>query len=221
MCKRKFLKSVFIGVVCCGFPGAAALASSVSYPTEVYVTESSGVLMIDGKDRHSEVKIKVRLDAPQRSAFDFGFMNDGLYVPMTGKSHTRGGYTFASGTVVDFALRNSGVDRLFGTADDLVYHLSDSANYAQQTYFKSVMSSKSRNPTVTQDYFRDLLLSWDLDLDGKPDVHTLLEFKRGKYDGMMPAPAAVPLPAALWLFGSGLLGLALTARHRNKVVRRG
>lgn len=106
-------------------------------------------------------------------------------------------------------------------ASMLVYHLSDSANYALQTYFKPVKSSKSRNPTVTQVYFQDLRLSWDLDLDGKPDVHTLLEFKRGKYDGMMPAPAAVPLPAALWLFGSGLLGLGLTVRHRNKVVRKG
>ena len=222
MCKQKFLKSVLIGVVCCGFHGTAALASSVPYLTEVYVTESAGVLMIDGKDRYSKVKIKVRLDAPQRRTFDFGFMNDGLYVPITGRSHARGGYTFAGGTVVDFALRNSGADRLFGTADDLVYHLSDSANYAQQIYFKPVESSKSRNPNVTHDYFRDLLLSWDLDLDGKPDVHALLEVRRGKYDGMMPAltPAAVPLPAALWLFGSGLLGLGLTVRHRNKVVRR-
>ena len=85
MCKQKLLKSVLIGIVCCGFPGTAALASSVSYATEVYVTESSGVLMIDGKDRHSKVKIKVRLDTPQWRTFDFGFMNDGLYVPITGK----------------------------------------------------------------------------------------------------------------------------------------
>ena len=217
MRKRQFLKSVLIGAVCCGFPGTAVLASSVSIPTEVLVAESSRVLMVDGKDRHSKVKIKVRLDVPQRSVFDFGFMNDGLYVPMTGKSHTSGSYTFAGGTVVDFALRNRGVDHLFGTPDDLVYRLSDSANYALQTYFKAVKSSKSRNPTVTQVYFQDLRLSWDLDLDGKPDVHSLLEFKRGKYDGMMPAPAAVPLPAALWLFGSGLLGLGLTVRHRNAV----
>ena len=221
MCERQFLKSILIGAVCCGFPGTAALASSVSLPTEVYVTESSRVLMVDGKDRHSKVKIKVRLDAPQRSAFDFGFMSDGLYVPVTGMSRTRGRYTFAGGTVVDFALRNRGVDRLFGTPDDTIYRLSDSANYALQTYFKPVKFSKSRNPKVTQIYFRDLRLSWDLDLDGKPDVRTLLEFKRGKYDGMMPAPAAVPLPAALWLFGSGLLGLGLTVRHHNKVARKG
>lgn len=221
MCnKLRLLKLILIGAAVCGFPDIAARAHSVSIPSESLVNAASKVQLIDGIDRDSRVTIKAWLDAPQRSVFDFGFMNDGLYVPMTGKSHTRGGYTFAGGSVVDFALRDRGVDSLFGTPDDVVYRLSDSADYARQTYYKPVKSSKSRNPTVTQVYFRDLRLNWDLDLDGKPDVRTWLEFKRGKHDGMMPAPAAVPLPAALWLFGSGLLGLGLklTVRHRNQVV---
>ena len=33
-----------------------------------------------------------------------------------------------------------------------------------------------------------------------------------------PAPAAVPLPAAVWLFGSGLLGLVGVARRRRDKV---
>jgi hypothetical protein len=69
---------------------------------------------------------------------------------------------------------------------------------------------------VTQVYFQDLRLSWDLDLDGKPDARAMLEFKRGKYDGMMPAAAAVPVPGAMWFLGSGLLGLAVVARRAGR-----
>jgi hypothetical protein len=32
----------------------------------------------------------------------------------------------------------------------------------------------------------------------------------------LPAPAPVPIPGAIWLFGSGLLGLAVVARRRSK-----
>ena len=36
------------------------------------------------------------------------------------------------------------------------------------------------------------------------------------YDGFVPTPAAVPVPAAVWLFGSGLLGLVGIARRKKK-----
>jgi hypothetical protein len=32
----------------------------------------------------------------------------------------------------------------------------------------------------------------------------------------LPAPAVVPIPAAAWLFGSGLMGLAAIARRKKK-----
>lgn len=218
--KQQSLKLILVGAAIGGFPGTAAWACSIPVSSELIVNAPSGVLMVDGKDRHSRVKIEVRLDAPERSVFDFGFANDGLYTPITDGLHSRGRYIFAGGAVVDFALRRSGADRLFGTPDDLVYRLSDGAGYARQTYFKPVKSSKSRNPAVTQVYFQDLRLSWDLDLDGKPDVRAVLESKRGKYDGMTPAPAAVPVPAAMWLFGSGLLGLAAMLRRAGKGQRK-
>jgi hypothetical protein len=34
------------------------------------------------------------------------------------------------------------------------------------------------------------------------------------YEGAIINPSAVPVPAALWLFGSGLLGLVGVARRR-------
>ena len=35
-------------------------------------------------------------------------------------------------------------------------------------------------------------------------------------DSFVPTPAAVPVPAAVWLFGSGLLGLVGIARRKKK-----
>lgn len=210
--KQQPLKLILVGAGICGFPGAAAWACSVSVPSELSVNSPSEVLLVDGADRNSSVTIKAWLDTPNRSEFDFGFMNQGAYVPITGKSHTKGTYTFAGGSIVDFALRYSGPDGLFGTPDDQIYRLSDSAGYAREHYVETIRAAKSRHPKVSQSYYRDLRLSWDLNLDGKPDAYTWLEFKSGRYDGMLPAATAVPLPGTLLFFGSGLLGLAATLR---------
>lgn len=216
MCnKQRFLKLLVVSITIGGFPGMAAWAHSVPVSSKSVVNSPSRILMIDGKDRNSRVKVKARLDVPEWGAFDFGFMQDSLYTLITDKPKNQGGYVFAGGTVVDFALRNYGADRLFGTTDDLIYRLSDDANYVRETFSKPVKSSKSQNPTLTQEYFRDLRLGWDLDLDGKPDAYAWLKIKGEKYDGMMPA-TAVPAPAAVWLFGSGLVGLAVATRRAGK-----
>lgn len=218
MCKQRFLKVLIVGTAFCGFPGIPAWAHSVPMAPPLVVNSPSEVLMIDGKDRNSRVKIRVQLDAAEWCAYDFGFMDDGSYTSITGRAKPRGGYTFMGGSVVDFALRNYGADRLFGTPDDLIYRLSDGADYAREIFFRPVEPSLSKNPSLTQKYFRDLRLGWDLDLDGKSDVYSWLEIKRGEYDGMMPVPAAapVPVPGAVWFFGSGLLGLALVARRAER-----
>ena len=216
MRNQKFLPSlIFTVAINGGFSIHDIQASSVS-PSELFVNDPAQVLMVDGKDRDSNVSIRVRLDSPNRSAFDFGFIRNDSFLAITGKSRKQGDYTFAGGSIVDFALRNKGGDGLFGTADDLIYRLSDSAGYVSQHYFAAIDPARSLHPVVTEPYYQILSLNWDLNLDGRVDAHALLKIRGSKYDGMMPASMAVSIPGASWLLGSGLAVLGVTAQRRKR-----
>jgi hypothetical protein len=216
MCNKKVRrKMILTAAAVCGFPYSAAHACSVWDVPGLSVDDPLPVMMIDGADRNSKVKIEVRSDYPKKSGFDFGFVSEGLYTPITGKSRVRGSYAFAGGTVVDFALRNWGTDRRFGTADDLVYSLSDGANYAEQRYLAFAKPPKFRHPKTNPGDYRELRLDWDLDRDGKTDIETWIEAKRSRHDGMAPTAAPVPVPSTMWFFGSGLLALGAALRRRS------
>jgi len=216
MRNQKILRSLIFTVA---FGGGFSIhdvrASSVS-PSELYVNDSLKVLMVDGVDRNASVSLLARLDTPARSTFDFGFIRNDGFLSITGKSRKKGHYTFAGGSIVDFALRSKGGDGLFGTSDDLIYRLSDNAGYASQHYFAAIDPGKSHHPVVTEPYYQILSLDWDLNLDGLADAHALLKIRGSKYDGMMPASVAVSLPSASWLLGSGLAVLGVTARRRKR-----
>lgn len=180
---------------------------------------ASLVQLIDGKDKNDTVAIRASImqgsrnrgKQSQGSHFDFGFMNGDSFVALTGYCDSNGIHDFSAGTAVDFALRQYGSDGKSGTGDDMIYRLSDSAGYATQTYFGWTRPDKSRNPVVPDDYFRGVRISWDLDLDDKTDIRTLIVTNgHSRFDGLRPANSAapVPIPAALWLMASGLLGLA-------------
>ncbi len=211
---RRINKTIFAlmgGVVFYGFFPQGAHACSVSLDS-LFVGDPNMVWMVDGKDRDATVTIRAWLDSPDRAAYDFGFMSGNAYVPITGKTHNVGAYTFAGGVPVDFALRTIGTDGVFGTPDDGIYRLSDAVSHASQRYFARIDPTSARNPTVENVYYRYLLLNWDLNQDGRSDARVLLETVASRYDGMSPAIAAVPQPTAVWLFASGLLGLVGAAR---------
>ena len=192
--------------------GMLLLASPLSGAFALTVDGPGMVLMIDGTDSNITVDVTaIDLTFPL-TAYDFGFVTGSGYTKITSLA---GSWTFNGGDIVDFALRNRGLDTIFGTGDDVIYSISNPLDYANQTYLFPIAPSYSQNPVVSSPYYRSLALTWDLDLNGVADTGFDLSVTTplGSYDGMTP----VPLPAAAWLFGSGLLGLgAFMRRHRRQ-----
>lgn len=176
-------------------------------PPTLLIDQPGLVLMVDGKDHDSQVRLDIRVRA-NSAGLDFGFMSGDSFSSLLGDCCRKTDAAFAGGVMVDFAVRSQG-------GENQIFRLSDLADYADQYYSGWIKPSNSRNPGVLDPYYSSLLMIWDLDHDGITDLRVTLN-SRQPLDGLQFVPAApVPLPAAAWLFGSGLVGLAALARRRR------
>jgi len=195
--KRLGIAIVMAVLIWCFIPSPVRAALIVTAPGPVEI--------IDGTDSGpGVVTFNIDLTLPL-AGYDFGLMNGANFVPIAlapmGPSSLYGTYTFSGGDLVNFALES--------TSTNTIYTIADPANYATQLYYNPIDPSHSVNPVVTTPYYNTLLLEWNL-MGGSfdPTIDPMLTLTQAinPFDGM--APAVVPLPASVLLFGSGLLGLA-------------
>lgn len=192
--------------------GNAALAAGI--PVEVVINQPGMVYMAAGKGHDSGVSLQVSGKWSRSAGYQFGYVAGSIFSPIINGDGAKHNLSFQDGTSVDFAVRNKGDDGMFGTTDDTLFRLADAAGYAVQMYSDpNHQGSTSGSPV---DYSK-LTLRWDINSDDANDLSVLL--KSTTCDtGMHFAPATpVPVPAALWLLGSGIVGLTTFLRRRKTV----
>lgn len=205
----KFFRPLFCIIVM--LPGLAVEAGATILEPALLVEQPGLVLFVDGADRGSQVRTFNFDWTFPADRLDFGFVENAGFTPIAlrpaGPASIFGTYTFTGGQLVDFALRDRHTGQWFT--------ISDPRNFATQYYFSEVHPSHSRNPVVTNPYYNALILQWDLaamGLDGHKPFGFTMTSTQNVWDGMQP----VPLPAAAWLFASGVAALVGARRPTNK-----
>lgn len=202
--KRFAAVAIGAGMLCGGLFPAVASALDVAGP--------GLAMIIDGNDPGDHVAT-FNIDATMRPRdYDFGFVDASGFTPIalnpSGPASLFGSYTFDGGTLVDFALRNN--------TSGSIYSIADPNDYANQIYLDPIDPSFSSHPPVSFTYYNTLVLQWDLDNNGSTDAGFTITSAVDPHDGFAPAP--VPIPASLFLFGSGIISLIGLARTRYSAV---
>lgn len=181
------------------------------------VSDPSLVLLIDG-NRDTDTTVELRSVKRDNIAtgmatltnYDIGYVSGGSFTPIPKWMD------FDGGTTMDFAIRAIADDGY--SSAGTVYSISNSNDYVDFTFRHMVIAADSEKPVVTDDYFKRVDMYWDLDRNGVWDVGWEMVRTGKSYDdtygdGLFFAP--VPLPPAVFLFGSALVGLAIIGRRRR------
>jgi hypothetical protein len=207
---RLCILTLAVGVLGC--VGNISWACTVPYG--VVINQAGMVALTEGRDQDMLVNLRVNGGRSRQSGYQFGYMTGDTFSPITNGRGKNKSVTLSVNGPIDFALRNRGSDSIFGSADDVLYKLSDSPTYASQHYFDPIKLHGSNNQTNVD--FTKLTIAWDTNRDGIRDLTVMLQARKNS-GGMhfVDSTVPVPLPAALWLLGSGIAGLFTFVRRRS------
>ena len=182
------IHALFVAALCGALAAPAARAISVEY---TFTTDATVTFGTEGT-----------------AAFAGGFMFDAVTADMSNINITVTGGSIWSGTYTDYFP---------------AWTSTDGAGVTGFTYL-GIMQGPSCNDG-TCEMFR---LTFQGILDGQPGTHNLRSptegYNGGEFNDMQQSgtawtggvqAAVVPVPAAAWLFGSGLLGLVGMARRKK------
>ena len=191
-------RKVFLIFVPLFFVGKVALASSI--PSETIIGRPGLVHMI------GETNLQISGRWPGVPGYEFGYMDGTVFSSVINGGGGKRNLTFQDGAAVDFALRSKDTDVLF--------KLSDASGNATQIYSDPI----KRKGSSTQDQadYSKLIIKWDINNDHMNDLTVLLQ-STTCVSGMrfVASTTPVPVPAAVWLLGSGIAGLSVFLRRRK------